>query len=158
MAAASGLLGRGMPPTPTLPLQPCGSLAAPLLIPPPGTTCLGGPLGTTQTVHPQGRPPFFLKTMFPVCVGKLENRRTCTQIMVNLTCRLLEAKRPSGRLQAVKALNPRLIFLVGVKWSCLRINQPALPPWAGGCAADHELIPHHHRHRFLRLRQYYPNP
>ena len=151
-----------MPTPPTIPFPPCGSLAGSLgwpsyrVISTHGTTCLGGPLGTTHAVHPHRR--FSWKTLFPVCVGKLENRRTCTQIMVNLTCRLLEAKRPSGRLQAVKALNPRLIFLVGVKWSCLRINQPALPPWAGGCAADHELIPHHHRHRFLRLRQYYPNP
>ena len=35
-------------------------------------------------------------------------------------------KRPSGRSWSVRALTSRLIFLVGGKWSCLRIAQP--PP------------------------------
>ena len=30
------------------------------------------------------------------------------------------------------ALMSRLISLVGVKWSCLRINEPAFPPCTGG--------------------------
>ena len=35
--------------------------------------------------------------------------------------------RLSGRLRA-SALTCRLISLVGVKWSCLRMNKPAFPP------------------------------
>ena len=35
---------------------------------------------------------------------------------------------PSGWLRAVSALTSRLIFLAGVKWSCLRIDEPACPP------------------------------
>ena len=41
---------------------------------------------------------------------------------------------PSGWLRA-SALTCRLIPLVGVKWSCLRINKQAFPPltMGGGC-------------------------
>jgi len=37
--------------------------------------------------------------------------------------------RVLGRLQAVSALTSRLISLAGVKWSCLRIDKRALPPF-----------------------------
>ena len=35
-----------------------------------------------------------------------------------------------GGFWAVRALTSRLIFLAGVKWSCLRIDEPAFPPVA----------------------------
>ena len=44
-----------------------------------------------------------------------------------LCCELEEPKgpkRPSGWLRAVRALTFRLVFLAGVKWWCLRINEP----------------------------------
>jgi len=34
---------------------------------------------------------------------------------------------PSHAHRAIRALTSRLIFLAGVKWSCLRINKPAFP-------------------------------
>ena len=43
-------------------------------------------------------------------------------------CRLVGQNRPSGWLRALRALTSRLIFLAGVKWSCLRVNKPVFPP------------------------------
>ena len=41
------------------------------------------------------------------------------------------SNRPSGWLRAFRALTSRLIFLAGVKWSCLRVNKPSFLPFLG---------------------------
>ena len=37
-------------------------------------------------------------------------------------------KSPAVRFRAVRALTSLLIFLAGVKWSCLRIDKPVFSP------------------------------
>jgi len=97
-------------------------------------------LSNTRVYEPQIRAP--LGTTAHLCrVVVLKNgvagheQRMHAFEQVAATFLNTERGNGSGRFQAVRALTSRLIFLAGVKWSCLRINEPAFPPVSQGTSS-----------------------